>query len=189
MEEGETLADIMRDILRAADGDKISLGDIVQTFETRGFGPLLFVPSLILVLPTGAIPGMPVVCGLLMIFITAQLALGYKVPWIPHRLKRMRFDGSILRNGVNKVIPWVERLDRLIRPRFSLLVSAPFQRLIGLYCLMIALLIIPLGAIPFAIFPPSPPRLALPAASFGWHKASFAHPSAKSLRRTIVYKF
>lgn len=155
MESKETLGGIMREILRAGDGKTVTLGEIVQTFERRGFGPLLLVPSLILVLPTGAIPGMPIVCGLLMIFAAAQLLLGRDHPWIPDRLKQINFDSSRMQKGIEKALPWAERADRLTGKRLEWLVSPFFERLIGLYCLVVALLIIPLGAIPFAIFPPA----------------------------------
>lgn len=155
MTNENSLGGILRELVQTAAGEKISLGEIVQAFERRGFGPLLLVPSIILVLPTGAIPGMPIICGLMILFVTSQLALGYKTPWVPERLRGMRFESRILRNGVEKIMPIVSRIDRWTGRRFVWLVAPTFQRIIGLLCLLIALLIIPLGAIPFAIFLPS----------------------------------
>ena len=66
-------------------GDKISIGDIVEALNHRGFGPLLIGPSLLVVMPTGAIPGIPSLCALLIILIAAQIAFGKR-----HRGSRRR---------------------------------------------------------------------------------------------------
>lgn len=45
-------------------GRDIAFGDVAQSLNHRGFGPLLLAPALITILPTGAIPGVPAISGL-----------------------------------------------------------------------------------------------------------------------------
>ncbi|QJX02492.1 hypothetical protein HML84_13100 [Alcanivorax sp. IO_7] len=53
------LTDILRELAEWPDGGRISLVSVVDTMQGRGFGPLLLAPALLVVLPTGAIPGCP----------------------------------------------------------------------------------------------------------------------------------
>lgn len=102
MASHETLEDIFERLEKDVTGSHASVGDIVASFERRGFGPLLLVPSLFLVLPTGAIPGAPLVCGIIIMLITIQIMLGFTHPWIPKRLKSITFDGEVLEKGLRK---------------------------------------------------------------------------------------
>ena len=80
------VSDIMDDLLDKTTGE-VSLGDVVNKFESRGFGPLLLLPSLIALLPTGAIPGVPSICGVTLCIICLQIAFGDEHPWLPAVLK------------------------------------------------------------------------------------------------------
>ncbi|WP_339927585.1 exopolysaccharide biosynthesis protein, partial [uncultured Cobetia sp.] len=57
------LTGLLEELDREIEGD-ISLGDILEHFNSRGFGPLLVLPALLVLLPTGAIPGVPTTCAL-----------------------------------------------------------------------------------------------------------------------------
>ena len=76
----------MDDLLDKTTG-KASVGDVVNKFESRGFGPLLLLPALIALLPTGAIPGVPSICGVTLCIICLQMAFGDEHPWLPAVLK------------------------------------------------------------------------------------------------------
>ena len=66
------LTGLLEELDREIEGD-ISLGDILEHFNSRGFGPLLVLPALLVLLPTGAIPGVPTTCALFIV-LTAALA-------------------------------------------------------------------------------------------------------------------
>ena len=76
----------MDDLLDKTTGE-VSVGDVVNKFESRGFGPLLLLPALIALLPTGAIPGVPSICGVTLCIICLQIAFGDEHPWLPAVLK------------------------------------------------------------------------------------------------------
>ena len=60
---GNSIVELM-DNMYSESGDTTSLGEVIERFEDRGFGPLLLMPALIALLPTGAIPGVPTLCGI-----------------------------------------------------------------------------------------------------------------------------
>lgn len=138
------------------DGEKdVSLGDIVSRFEDRGFGPLLLVPSLIALLPTGAIPGVPTLCGITLFFICIQVALGKSSPWLPKRLTDKKISANKVDSAVEKAEPFVEKTEKLLRPRLTTLSQTPAKNIIAAYCAVAALCMIPLEALPFAVALPA----------------------------------
>ena len=131
-------------------GSKIRLQDIIDNFASRGFGPLLVLPALIALLPTGAIPGVPTLCGLFIATVASQLALGKRTPWLPRRLRERGFSHRRFHQAVARVRPWTQCFDRLLKPRLEFLTSPLMQRLVAVLSALLALSMIPLELLPFA---------------------------------------
>ena len=93
--------------------EKTSLGKVVERFEDRGFGPLLLMPALIALLPTGAIPGVPTLCGLTLFFICIQVAVGRKSPWLPKVLKEKEVSSDKLESAIDKAKPYAQKTEKL----------------------------------------------------------------------------
>ncbi|MCG8602862.1 MAG: exopolysaccharide biosynthesis protein [Verrucomicrobiales bacterium] len=144
------LTEILSDLHEGFEEDKITMGEIVAHFEDRGFGPLLLVPALIAVLPTGAIPGVPAVCAALIILICGQLLFGKHHPWLPKKIREFSFSKSKFESGFEKVKPWTKRFDKLLKPRLQFLTRDTGTRIVALISIALALLMIPLELIPLA---------------------------------------
>ena len=67
------LTDILVKLADEPDGDELSLVSVVETMQGRGFGPLLLAPTLMVLLPTGAIPGVPTLSALLILVETGDV--------------------------------------------------------------------------------------------------------------------
>ena len=74
---------------------------------------------------------------------------------MPGRLRRMSFERARFRAAVEKVRPWTERIDRLLKPRLRALTVWPFNRLGAALCLVLAAAMIPLELVPFAAAVPA----------------------------------
>ena len=155
MAEKLGLKDILQKLRNSTDTQDVSVGNVVSAFEQKGFGPLLMVPALITLLPTGAIPGVPAVCGILIIFIAAQILMGAKHPWLPAKLRRMSIRRDSLNRAVDKAIPYAEKIDKFIKPRWELMSGPIAMRIIAALSILLALSMIFLGFIPFAVAVPS----------------------------------
>ncbi|WP_136067540.1 exopolysaccharide biosynthesis protein [Modicisalibacter radicis] len=131
-------------------GSRIRLQDIVDNFASRGFGPLLVLPALIALLPTGMIPGIPTLCGLFIVFVASQLALGKPSPWLPRRLRERGFSHERFHQAVDRLRPWTQRFDRLLKPRLQALTEPLPRRLVAALAALLALSMIPLELLPFA---------------------------------------
>lgn len=136
-------------------GDRLSVGDMVATFEDRGFGPLLLAPALVALLPTGAIPGVPTVCAVLITLVAVQLIVGKRHPWIPRRLRRVSIERAKFNAAYQKVTPITRRIDRIVHPRLLMFTRAPAPRLVAALCLLLAWIMVPLELVPFAAAGPA----------------------------------
>lgn len=141
--------------LRRLDGDTVSLGDVVEEIADRGYGPLLLVPALIVLLPSGAVPGVPSICGILIALIAVQLVFGRRCPWLPRRLGEFTFSGAGFSRAVDRLLPIAARIDRFIHPRLGFLTEWPFSRILAGVCAVLGLSMIPLEVIPFAAAGPA----------------------------------
>ncbi len=144
------LTEILTDIDEKTKGESIDLVEIVEALKYRGFGPLMMAPALIAVLPTGAIPGMPFVCGTIIILVAAQACIGKKHPWLPQRLKSISFKRKTYKAAIKKSKPYTEWIDGFFHPRLKILTGDIAKRLISFLCLALAVMLIIFGFVPFA---------------------------------------
>ena len=149
-----SIADLL-DEMYDENSDKTSLGKVIERFEDRGFGPLLLVPALVALLPTGAIPGVPTICGITLFFICIQVAIGQKSPWLPSALKEKEVDSDKLESAIDKAKPYVRKTEKLLKPRLTFLSDTPAKNVVAAYCAIAALCMIPLEALPFAVALPA----------------------------------
>lgn len=144
------LTEILSDIRDDIEGDEIKLGEIVARFEDRGFGPLLLVPAMIAVLPTGAIPGVPAICAIFIILISGQLLFGKSHPWLPKKLREFSVPKDKFENGFKRVRPATEKFDQLLSKRLEIFTRETGTRFVAFLSILLALVMIPLEVIPFA---------------------------------------
>jgi hypothetical protein len=129
--------------------ERLTLGDIEAALGDRGFGLLLFVFAL-----PGIVPGVAALASIPLILLALQLTLGLPRPWLPRFLANRSVAHADFARMVVQALPRVKRFERILRPRYLLLTSPVFERIIGLACLLLALLLplpIPFTNIPVAL--------------------------------------
>lgn len=146
----KALTDTLQTIQDKSKGDNITIEELVEALNARGFGALLIGPSLIAVMPTGAIPGIPSVCAILIILIAVQMVIGRHYPWVPERLKNISFDRNKYMKAVDKAKPYTEWIDGFFHERLKFLTQESAQRVVALLCIFLALAMMPLELVPFA---------------------------------------
>lgn len=132
------LSHVLRD-LEAGLGPRISLGDLVAGLRDRSFAPLMVlfaVPNAFLY-----IPGSSVITGLPLMIVALQLISGRPSVWLPKALSDRSVERASFARIVHYSLPWVERIERLARPRFWPGMTASVDRTIGAACLVMALLL------------------------------------------------
>jgi hypothetical protein len=143
---------LLREFLASHAEPRISLGALRDALGDRGFGVLLFIFALPNLLPVN-IPLLSAVLGLPLVLLAAQLSYGRHKPWFPDWLEAQSFSRLGLAAIVGKALPYLERIERLLRPRLTALLSWTGERLVGIAILILALVLaLP---IPFANWLPA----------------------------------
>lgn len=143
--EGAALSQVLRTLADDASRERISVGDLLQALGDRAIGALLFIFAVPNVLPVP--PGTSSVLGAPLVFLAAQLTFGMR-PWLPGIISRRSMSRADFSAMVARVAPWLERAEKLLRPRFSALALPPVEYGVGLVCLLLAIVLvlpIPLG--------------------------------------------
>ncbi|SHL46726.1 exopolysaccharide biosynthesis protein [Halomonas caseinilytica] len=164
MNDAMSVHDVLQRLQQEAEADNVAVGTLFDALNSRGFGPLLLAPALIALLPTGGIPGVPSLCGVLIFLIAIQGSMGDRSPWVPQRLRRLTVSRERLVSATERAKPVARRLDCWFRPRLTVLTQAPVSQVVALLCAVSGLAMIPLELLPFAS---SIPALAVTLAAIG----------------------
>jgi hypothetical protein len=147
----ERLTDILTRLAEPGTGS-VTLADVVAAVGERSFGAVLVIlaiPNMV----ASLVPGLSIVLGLPLLLVSVQLLYGADKPWLPRRLARLEMQRHDLRRIVERLRFVLRRLERAVKPRLEYLASDWAERLIGLGCLLLSLLVF--LPIPFANLVPA----------------------------------
>lgn len=143
--DGLMLSQLLRRLADDTTRERIAVGDLLQVLGDRAIGALLFIFAVPNILPMP--PGTSAVLGAPLVFLAAQLAFGMR-PWLPGVISRRSMSRADFHGMLRRVIPWLERAEKLLRPRISVLTLPAAEYVLGLLCLLLATVLvlpIPLG--------------------------------------------
>lgn len=143
--DGLALSCLLRNLADDTTRERIAVGDLLQALGDRAIGALLFIFAFPNILPVP--PGTSAILGAPLVFLAAQLTFGMR-PWLPAIISRRSMARSDFHGMVRRIAPWLERAEKLLRPRASVLALPPSEYAVGLICLLLATVLvlpIPLG--------------------------------------------
>lgn len=150
-DEPKSVNDILDRLKEVAEkGDKVALGDMVEAFGSRSYGPFLLVPAIIEQTPVGAIPGVPTVIALIIASFAVQILFGRRHLWLPGFLKRRSIKAETLRKISDKLRGVARFLDRWFHGRLERLTQGPFLKAAAVIVLLLCCTVPPLELLPFA---------------------------------------
>lgn len=155
------LTDTLEIVEEETNGSCVTVGEICESFNHRGFGSLLMVPALLIIL-IGVVPGIPAAGGVLICLITGQMIAGRRYPWLPGFLNRFSFSRKKLTGAIAWAKPYARFIDSFIRPRLNFFQHELAQRAVAIFCFILGMVMVFLGFIPFL-----PALLAIPVLFFG----------------------
>lgn len=142
--------------------DKVTIGDMLDEFGERSFGPILIIIALLDILPVGSIPGLPTALALVAVLLAGQLVIGHDHVWLPQWVQRRSFKSDKLDSGLRKMEKPAAKLDAVFRNRLERFTTPFWQKVAGVAIILLCFTIPPLELIPLAT---TAPMLAI--ASFG----------------------
>lgn len=146
---GACLERLVDDIADAGEHDTVTVGEIFEAVGSRSFGGLLLVPSLMTTSPLSGIPGVPSLSGVLIMLICVQYVMGRERIWLPNFILVRRLRRNRLQAAIRKVRPVMRGIDRVIYPRFGILINRWTFGVIAILCAALAATMPPLEILPF----------------------------------------
>ncbi len=127
-------------VLAAQDTERLTVGEIVAVLRDRAFALLVVLLGLPNCLPMP--PPIPLICGLLLALVAAQIAAGMSAPWLPRSLLGRSIARSDLQRAVSRAVPLLRRLERWSRPRLRVFENDIGMRTMGVLILALSLVLI-----------------------------------------------
>lgn len=147
----ESVGDILDQLDQlASEEDRVTLGDAIEAFGNRSYGPFLLVPALIEVSPIGGIPGLPTVLAAIIALFAVQMLFGREHLWLPGFLRRRGAEADKVKKAARKLRGVARWADRWFHGRLPILTSGPFVRVAAALCILLAATVPPLELLPFA---------------------------------------
>ncbi len=132
------------------DGDKITIGGIVETVGRRSFGPLLLVTGLLAASPLAAVPGIPTTLGLLTAIIAVQMLLRRDRFWLPKWITNRHLPHDKFCKGLAVMRKPARVIDRFLKPRLEIVTRQAGLYTVALICSLIGVAMPSLEIVPFS---------------------------------------
>lgn len=153
-----SISDILIRLLKAepaATDGKLSLDEMVGAFGHRAFGILFLLFGLPNCFPMP--PGLPVLCGIVVMVVSVQMLAGVEKLVLPRWLGQRRVSRDLLARVIDKASGPLNWLERLARPRYPMMSGRIMRRAIGLAGLALGIALMA----PIPIFGGMPPGIAV----------------------------
>lgn len=133
---------ILQTLIDGAPRSHVALVWLIDNLGARSFGIVMLLIGLL-----GAVPGMSPVIGILLAVVAIQMVMARSTPVLPAFIAGQRIQTLQLARLIGRVIPVLQRLERIIRPRWR----TPFEarkRVVGFVILLLGMTM--LAPIPFS---------------------------------------
>ena len=134
----------------AEENDKVSVGQIMDAFGTRTFGPAIMVPALLEITPVGAIPGVPTFLAVTIALVALQKMWGKQHLWLPGIISNRRVSSEKLAKGAKKLRPLARLMDRHFHRRLKFMTRQPFSQIAAGIVVLLCATVPFLEVLPFA---------------------------------------
>ncbi len=132
------ISEVLIDLKCQMPEQKVCTFDLLEGLHERGFGFLLFIFALPAALPLPGL-GVNVIIALPLLFLTTQQAMGRHRIWIPEWMKYKSINRNSFEGFVDAAVPYVQKLEILVRPRLGFITRGVFSHIIGVLGMVMAL--------------------------------------------------
>lgn len=142
-------------------GARVTFAEIVTGLRHRAFGFTMLLFALPCCLPMP--PGIPTVCGIALTLVSLNMLVGRRYLWLPRAITSRSIARADLKRIVQRVLPYLERLERICRPRIAVLTDGLGKVLIGAVVFALGVLLI----LPIPFIGNIPPGIAVVIIAIG----------------------
>jgi hypothetical protein len=156
----ERTSDVLREIA-AGEGARVGFRDVLADLRHRAFGFTLLIFALPCCLPMP--PGIPTICGIAVLIIALNMIAVRQRLWLPSAIADKSIARADLARMVERVVPYLQRLERYCKPRLAIVTEAPGKVLIGILLFVLGFIMI----LPIPLIGNIPPGIAASVLAIG----------------------
>jgi hypothetical protein len=156
----ERTSEVLRE-LTEGEGERVSFREILTHLRHRAFGFTLLIFALPCCLPMP--PGIPTVCGIAIVIIALNLIAARQRLWLPSMIADKSIARADLKRTVERWVSYLERLERICKPRLPIVTEPVGKILIGIVILVLGLIMI----LPIPFLGNMPPGFAASVIAIG----------------------
>lgn len=147
--------------LAEGEGDSITFREILIQLRHRALGFALLIFALPCCLPMP--PGIPTICGVALCIIALNLIAARQRPWLPSAIADKSVTRADLKRIVERVGPYLERLEKFCKPRWPIVTETFGKILIGIIIFVLGFIMI----LPIPFLGNMPPGFAASVIAIG----------------------
>ena len=132
----ERTSALLKKVLDELTDETIRVGSLLYKLRKRSFGGVF-----LLLATLSLLPGISIIAGFMIIIPALQMIIGYRAPLLPRFLRERRISVAKIRKLGNKAVPWIEKIEHYIKPRWLGLTSPAMLFLVGITIMMLAIVI------------------------------------------------
>jgi hypothetical protein len=156
----ERTSEVLRELAHG-EGERVTFREVLTGLRHRAFGFTLLIFALPCCLPMP--PGIPTVCGVAIVIIALNLIAARQRLWLPAAIADKSFARADLRRMIDRVVPYLERLEKICKPRFAIVTEPVGKVLIGMVILALGFVMI----LPIPLLGNMPPGFAASVIAIG----------------------
>ena len=125
----ERTSEVLRDLVEEGQSERVTFREILVELRHRAVGFALLIFALPCCLPMP--PGIPTVCGIAIVIIALNLIAARQRLWLPRAIANKSVSRADMKRMVDRVVPLLERLEKVCKPRLPVVTDTGGKILIG----------------------------------------------------------
>jgi len=123
--------DAIEGVVNSSSSDRLPISNLIFAMEGLGFGLAILVFAFGIVIPLP--PPVPGIISLPIVFFSLQMMAGFKSPKLPKKFAKMTIKRSTLAMLVRKSTPYIRKVESVLKPRLSFMISPIAERVVGFF--------------------------------------------------------
>lgn len=150
-----TLNDMLLELGDTTSGNKITLNEIVETLGSRSYGFLFIITALLTLLPTGLVPGVPILVMIIICLIAGQMFRAEDAASLPDTVGAFSFSRKLIKKLLDVYEPHREKIEQYVHPRMPELFTPNVTRITAGVAMFFAASFLPLMFLSWGVMIPS----------------------------------
>ena len=135
-DEHAPVSEILRELSAAAPPDRFPLDWLLDRLRLRSFAVVILMLAVI-----AMAPGISIIAGALMIILGVQMVAGRSSPAFPRRVGAYAVPTVYLTGSIERVVPILTQIERVIRPRMPL-PDVAAKRFVGVLVVLLSITLV-----------------------------------------------